>query len=256
MEIKQCTRVAAHLPHSWYPVVAQGYTINNRVHCNGVDTGMNHNDDRITGGNKFSMIPNQMPTPTADEILERERQADNARESVRAAAGAGELPTMAEVQKAIRDGDVGIIEDFIPPPPPSGAVLRGDNWVAVTLQRAIKEGAAEVVEQLTRAYDETRSEKVSSIMNKLPDRYWRIMCDAMDRFAEANAEYGEFAHDDLGLASQWEHMYRKVNKLRSDMWVGIPKLTRETPQEVLQDIIGHCMLALDLYERGFNGGKQ
>lgn len=255
MEIKQCRRITAHIPHNWYPVVSDGYTLGNKIHCNGVDAGMNHNDDHITGhSSNFSMQPNQMPTPTADEQAEYEWQAADARERVNAAAAAGALPTVAEVEKAIRDGDVGFIDEFIPPPP-AGAVLRGNNWVAVTLQKAIKEGAAEVVAQLTREYDKTRSEKVTAVMGNLPDRYWRIMCDAMDAFAEANTEYGEFAHDDLGLASQWEHMYRKVNKLRMDMWVGHPKLTRETPQEVLRDIIGHCMLALDLYERGFDGGK-
>jgi hypothetical protein len=89
----------------------------------------------------------------------------------------------------------------------------------------------------------------------LPDAYIQLIREALERFAEGYAEYGPGAADDEGLAGQWGDMKRKIMKLRPVFWSGEDRLTRETPQEVLQDIIGHALLALEMLERGFEGGR-
>jgi len=91
---------------------------------------------------------------------------------------------------------------------------------------------------------------------ELPDGFIRAAMAALDAFAEGFREYGPGAADSLGLAGQWGDLHRKMMKLKRAMWSGEPgSLTRETPQEILRDIIGHCLLALDMYERGFAGGR-
>ncbi len=90
---------------------------------------------------------------------------------------------------------------------------------------------------------------------ELPDAFLRVAMAALEAFAEGYAEYGEGAADGEGLAGQWGDMKRKIMKLRGVMWTGKQKLTRETPQEVLRDIIGHALLALEMMERGFTGGR-
>jgi hypothetical protein len=89
----------------------------------------------------------------------------------------------------------------------------------------------------------------------LPDAYLRAMRDSMERFAEGYAEYGQGAADALGLAGQWGDLHRKVMKLKRPFWAGENSLTRENADEILHDIIGHCLLALEMMERGFEGGR-
>jgi hypothetical protein len=89
----------------------------------------------------------------------------------------------------------------------------------------------------------------------LPDAYIQLIREALERFAEGYAEYGPGAADDEGLAGQWGDMKRKIMKLRAVFWTGQGLLTRETPEEVLQDIIGHALLALEMLDRGFEGGR-
>jgi hypothetical protein len=74
---------------------------------------------------------------------------------------------------------------------------------------------------------------------------------AWEKFLEGYREYGEGAADELGLAGQWGDLYRKIKKLKRPLWEGDREaLTRESPRQVLQDIIGHALLALDMLERG------
>lgn len=76
------------------------------------------------------------------------------------------------------------------------------------------------------------------------------------QFLEAYAEYGSRAADELGLAGQWGDLHRKVKKLKAPLWQGdSTRLTRETPRQVLFDIIGHALLAIDMLDRGFEGGR-
>lgn len=75
-------------------------------------------------------------------------------------------------------------------------------------------------------------------------------------FLEAYAEYGSRAADELGLAGQWGDLHRKVKKLKAPLWSGDSnRLTRETPRQVLFDIIGHALLAVDMLDRGMQGGR-
>jgi hypothetical protein len=74
---------------------------------------------------------------------------------------------------------------------------------------------------------------------------------AWESFLAGYREYGEGAADELGLAGQWGDLYRKIKKLKRPLWEGDREaLTRESPRQVLQDIIGHALLALDMIERG------
>lgn len=77
-----------------------------------------------------------------------------------------------------------------------------------------------------------------------------------DQFQAAYIEYGPGAADETGLAGQWGDLHRKVKKLKRFMWEGdAAHLTRETPEEILIDLIGHCFLALEMLGRGSTGGR-
>jgi uncharacterized protein YcaQ len=77
-----------------------------------------------------------------------------------------------------------------------------------------------------------------------------------DQFLPAYAEYGPRAADELGLAGQWGDLHRKVKKLKAPLWEGDKdRLTRETPRQVLYDIIGHALLAIDMIDRGLQDGR-
>lgn len=83
-----------------------------------------------------------------------------------------------------------------------------------------------------------------------------IEAKALRRFHEALTEYGYGAADETGLAGQWADIHRKVRKLKRAMWEGdATYLTRETVPEILEDLIGHCLLALEMIERGANLGR-
>ena len=98
-------------------------------------------------------------------------------------------------------------------------------------------------------------ESVTVSVPGLPDRHVQVAVAVLEAFAAGYREYGEGAADALGIAGQWGDLHRKVMKLKSTMWSGKPNLTRETPQEVLQDIVGHALLALEMYGRDFKGGR-
>lgn len=94
------------------------------------------------------------------------------------------------------------------------------------------------------------------------------MSDALDRiqilesewirqFTARYLEYGEGAADELGLAGQWGDLHRKVNKLKRQLWLGDDRVpTRESPREILLDIIGHAFLAIDMIDRSMTGGRK
>lgn len=58
---------------------------------------------------------------------------------------------------------------------------------------------------------------------------------------------GVMAADLLGSAGQFAEIWRKIPKLKKGMW-DKNKLENETVPEILRDIIGHCLLALDSWE--------
>jgi hypothetical protein len=75
------------------------------------------------------------------------------------------------------------------------------------------------------------------------------------KFTERYREYGEGAADELGLAGQWGDLYRKIKKLKPELWEGVTdRRLAETPRQVLLDIIGHAFLAIDMIDRGMTGG--
>lgn len=91
--------------------------------------------------------------------------------------------------------------------------------------------------------------------------YERIMSDLVsawaDRFRAKNLDYSgqDFEpHLVLGEAGQFAEIWRKVWKLKKSMWDG-EELTFEQKEEILQDLIGHCFLALDMVKEG-NGGAR
>jgi hypothetical protein len=97
---------------------------------------------------------------------------------------------------------------------------------------------------------------IREVLEESAVRFARVIGEAMARFARKHAEYGEGAADDLGLAGQWGDLHRKTAKLRREMWGGDPiEDASEDAAQILQDIIGHAILAIDMIERGFEGGK-
>lgn len=91
---------------------------------------------------------------------------------------------------------------------------------------------------------------------EMPHPFAHIVHAALLKFLAGYEEYGAGAADECGLAGQWGDLHRKVAKLKRSMWAGDQRaLTRETEEEILQDIIGHCLLALEMKARGFEGGK-
>lgn len=90
----------------------------------------------------------------------------------------------------------------------------------------------------------------------LPPEFVRLSTAALERFAEGYAEYGPGAADALGIAGQWGDLHRKVMKLKPSLWSGgTSRLTRESETDILNDIIGHSLLALEMIERGMDGGR-
>lgn len=65
-------------------------------------------------------------------------------------------------------------------------------------------------------------------------------------FAQKNAEYGDNAHV-LGTKGQFADIWRKIGKLKTALWDDQPeRLTSESAEEVILDLIGHLFLTLNL----------
>lgn len=94
--------------------------------------------------------------------------------------------------------------------------------------------------------------------DSMPEDYWPIATNAFLRFAEAYAEYGEESgKNETGLAGQWADLFRKIMKLKRSLWAGEKgHLTREGEREILQDMIGHALLALRMLDEGKEGGRR
>lgn len=74
----------------------------------------------------------------------------------------------------------------------------------------------------------------------------RELPNVINHFAAKNREYGENA-DVLGIRGQFADIWRKIGKLRTGMWDDNPEqLTSESVAEILGDLIGHCLLSLDM----------
>lgn len=55
---------------------------------------------------------------------------------------------------------------------------------------------------------------------------------------------GVFTADLLGSRGQFGDIWRKIPKLKKALWDG-EELAGEQAEEILADLIGHCMLAID-----------
>ena len=62
-----------------------------------------------------------------------------------------------------------------------------------------------------------------------------------------DANDGFPSHKLLGLRGQFSDIWRKIPKLYKALWLG-QKLTGEQPREILLDLIGHCLLSIDLLD--------
>lgn len=96
---------------------------------------------------------------------------------------------------------------------------------------------------------------------KTTPTYDRIMADLVPAWAEhfrrKNKDYSsqDFEpHKVLGEAGQFAEIWRKIWKLKKALWDG-GELVAENEVEILNDLIGHCFLTLDML-RQKNGGER
>jgi hypothetical protein len=69
-----------------------------------------------------------------------------------------------------------------------------------------------------------------------------ILPAVLERFVRKNADYGGTAHF-LGAKGQFADINPKFWKLKRALWDG-EKLVGESVEEILEDLIGHCLLSL------------
>lgn len=75
----------------------------------------------------------------------------------------------------------------------------------------------------------------------------RIGSEAISLHQDKARDYGD-AGDHLGIKGQYAELWRKIGKLKGPMWDD-RQLTFEQPVEILQDLIGHCIKAIDYYQQ-------
>lgn len=75
-----------------------------------------------------------------------------------------------------------------------------------------------------------------------------ILPGVMELFIDKNADYDIEGIDiaaTLGVRGQWADMFRKIAKLKQEMWDQDGSgLAFELAEEVIKDLIGHCLLSL------------
>lgn len=94
------------------------------------------------------------------------------------------------------------------------------------------------------------------IMERLDDKIGQrarhivldIAPEALQKYLEGSLHYGDGFQDDTGLKGQWCDISRKVGPLRRALWEG-ETLTRESPRTILMDLIGHCLMTIDMIDR-------
>lgn len=74
-----------------------------------------------------------------------------------------------------------------------------------------------------------------------------IMQDCFSHMKERSRDYADTAsHSGLGSKGEFAHLWRKIHKLKGPMWDGkTASLAGEQPLEILMDLFGHVLLALD-----------
>lgn len=82
------------------------------------------------------------------------------------------------------------------------------------------------------------------------DRLMGIASVVLTKFARKHMEYGGRNHEDLGARAQFIDINRKTLKLRAALWDGVDtSLWAEQPEQIAEDLVGHCLLLLDLLRR-------
>lgn len=76
-----------------------------------------------------------------------------------------------------------------------------------------------------------------------------ILPSFVQKFVEANKHYGPNNANVLGPAGQFADIWRKIGPLRRSLWEGV-ELTREGPDEICLDLIGHLLLTIDMIQQG------
>lgn len=93
------------------------------------------------------------------------------------------------------------------------------------------------------------------IPSALPEKAQRILHgparEALDLYIRRSSDYTDADGFDpsevLGVQGQFAEVWRKVWKLKNSMWDG-REMVGEGPREILMDLIGHCLLAIDMID--------
>lgn len=72
-----------------------------------------------------------------------------------------------------------------------------------------------------------------------------VLPQVLDLFIKKSNRYGEPSDDDLGAAGQYADMHRKWKVIRNVLWEGQELEGGEPVEEVLADMIGHCLKTLE-----------
>jgi hypothetical protein len=75
--------------------------------------------------------------------------------------------------------------------------------------------------------------------------YEVILPEVMRKFFSKNADYGDQHRTGLGIKAEFVGLHRKFAKLKAFFWDN-QEMNHETGEEMLQDVIGACLLMLDL----------
>lgn len=90
---------------------------------------------------------------------------------------------------------------------------------------------------------------------EIPAKAQRILhgpaLEALNLYAKRASDYTDADGFDpaevLGVQGQFAEVWRKVWKLKNSMWDG-REMVGEGPREILMDLIGHCLLAIDMID--------
>ena len=75
----------------------------------------------------------------------------------------------------------------------------------------------------------------------------QILESAVNDWRLKRGNYGD-AFMELGAKGQFSEIWRKIKKLQIGVWEGQP-LSGETPEQVAQEIIPHCLMMIYLLRR-------
>ena len=92
---------------------------------------------------------------------------------------------------------------------------------------------------------------------RLRQQRWAIVADhlprAVQRFLEKNESYGD-GIDEFGARGEVMQLAKKYRKVKAAVWDG-EELTGEPVEEVIEDMIGHCLLLLELLDHEKDSDK-